>query len=210
MKVLIIKAHPHTTSHSNTLAVLDTFTAAYQQAHPQDELIVRDLFAEPVPPTDGNLFATWGKLAAHQPLTPAEQSDTAKRQALLDEFVGADKYVFASPMYNYALPAELKQYIDVIAIPHATFKYTDHGPVGLLSGKKALHIQAAGGFYHLPDVSQMPDGDFGDPHLRFIMNLFGVTDYTGIYCEGGRTYPDRDAEFLARANEEAQRVAKTF
>jgi len=209
MKVLVIKAHPDT-KNSYTLATLDTFMKAYRQKNPDDEIVTRDLYAEPVPATDNKFFGTWDKQAAGEPLTDAEKADAKKRQELLDEFVSADKYIVASPMYNYALPAELKQYIDVIAIPHATFKYTAQGPVGLLANKKAVHIQASGGFYHIPDVSGMPENDYGDEHLQFIFKLFGVTDYTGIFCEGNRTYPDRADEFLARAQDEAKKVAETF
>ena len=209
MKVLVIKAHPATKT-SYTLATLDTFMTAYRAQNPDDDIVYRDLFAKPVPATDNQFFGTWDKHAAGEPLTSAEQADVKKRQELLDEFVSADKYIVASPMYNYALPAELKQYIDVIAIPHATFKYTAQGPVGLLTNKQALHIHASGGFYHIPDVSGMPDNDYGDAHLKFIFKLFGVTEYTGIFCEGNRTYPDRADEFLTRAQDEAKRVAQAF
>ena len=42
----------------------------------------------------------------------------------------------------------MKQYLDLTAVAHQTFKYTSKGPVDLLEGKKALHIQAAGSEYH--------------------------------------------------------------
>ena len=40
----------------------------------------------------------------------------------------------------------MKAYIDSIAVAGKTFKYTEQGPVGLLTDKKALHIQARGGY----------------------------------------------------------------
>ena len=37
-------------------------------------------------------------------------------------------------MYNFGVPSTLKAYIDHIARAGATFKYTEKGPVGLLTG----------------------------------------------------------------------------
>ena len=61
-------------------------------------------------------------------LSIEEQKTLAIHNQRLDEFLKADKYV---PMYNFFLPAEMKQYIDIIAVPRKTFKYTKEGPVGL-------------------------------------------------------------------------------
>ncbi len=90
-----------------------------------------------------------------------------------DEFVEFDKYVIAAPMWNLSIPSILKTYIDHITIAGKTFKYTENGPVGLLNGKKLVHITARGGLY-----SQGPANSFemGDKYLRTIFSFMGIDE----------------------------------
>ncbi len=80
-------------------------------------------------------------------LTEAQQQKVAAMNTNLETFMNADRYVFVTPMWNFSYPPVVKAYLDNVAIAGKTFKYTENGPVGLLEGKKALHIQATGGVY---------------------------------------------------------------
>jgi FMN-dependent NADH-azoreductase len=81
----------------------------------------------------------------------------------LDQFLEADKVVFVTPMWNFNIPSRVKTYIDNLCIPNKAFKYTENGPVGLIKGKKALHIHATGGVHsHGPGAAM----NFGDPFLK--------------------------------------------
>jgi FMN-dependent NADH-azoreductase len=40
------------------------------------------------------------------------------------------------PMYNFGVPAQLKNWIDAISRAQVTFRYSEKGPEGLLKGKK--------------------------------------------------------------------------
>ena len=91
-----------------------------------EQIVYRDLAANPLP---------------H--LTFAAFADTA----VLDEFLAADTLVIGAPMYNFSLPSQLKAWIDRIAIAGKTFRYTDHGPEGLVKGKRVIIALARGGFY---------------------------------------------------------------
>jgi FMN-dependent NADH-azoreductase len=44
--------------------------------------------------------------------------------------------VLGLPMYNFGLPSTLKAYFDYGARAGVTFRYTEKGAVGLLTGKK--------------------------------------------------------------------------
>lgn len=81
----------------------------------------------------------------------------------LETFMHADRYVFVTPMWNFSYPSVVKAYLDNLAIADKTFKYTENGPVGLLEGKKALHIQATGGVYSEGPYAAV---DFGRNHLK--------------------------------------------
>lgn len=77
-------------------------------------------------------------------------------------------------MYNFNISATLKAWIDLIALVGHTFKYVDHAPVGLLTGKKVYVCVASGG---TPLGSPM---DFATPYLKFIFGILGITDLTFI------------------------------
>ena len=102
------------------------------------ELIERDFSKQPIPHLDG---ARLGAL-----FTPAEARSAEQNQAvafadqLIDELMQADMVVIALPMYNFTIPSMLKAWVDHVARAGVTFQYTDTGPVGLLSGKKAYLV----------------------------------------------------------------------
>ena len=64
---------------------------------------------------------------------------------MLDEFLAADTVVIGAPMYNFAIPSQLKAWIDRIAVAGRTFRYTADGPEGLVSGKSVIVALARGG-----------------------------------------------------------------
>ncbi|KRL81523.1 FMN-dependent NADH-azoreductase [Secundilactobacillus paracollinoides] len=208
-KLLVIMAHPHTETTGKSVQVAQTFITQYQQNHPEDEIVVRDLFTTSVPPLNDETFDAWLKVKYGKTLNSDEETLLAAHSDWLEEFVSADKYVFVNPMYNHFLPAELKSYIDVTAVTRKTFKYTANGPVGLLTGKKALHIQAAGGLYHDPEHPNA-QADLGDSYLDMILNLYGIKDTNKIFIEGCDQMPEQTATILAAANDEATQLAKTF
>ena len=156
-------------------------------------------------------MSAWKHQKAGQELTAEEATLLSRHNEWLTEFMAADKYVFINPMYNLFLPAELKQYIDVMAVPHKTFKYTDHGPVGLIGDRKVVHIQAAGSVYHGPEANPMMTKlDFGDAYLRGIFMLFGVKDFQSIFVEGADQDPTKREAIITAAKEQAAQLARKF
>lgn len=209
-KLLVVKAHPHV-EPSLSLSVGDVFVTAYQKNHPDDDIVIRDLFDSTVPPLNDTTLGAWKHEKAGQALTTKEAALLCRHNEWLSEFMAADKYVFINPMYNLFLPAELKQYIDVMAVPHKTFKYTDHGPVGLIGDRKVIHIQAAGSIYHGPKAnSMMTKLDFGDAYLRGIFMLFGVKNFQSIFVEGADQDPTKREAIITAAKEQAAQLAREF
>jgi len=94
----------------------------------------------------------------------------ALSDALVAELRAADTIVIGAPIYNFAGPASLKLWMDLVARPRETFKYIPDGPVGLLANKKAIVVVASGG---VPVGSQM---DFLTPHIKLFLGFIGITD----------------------------------
>ncbi len=126
---------------------------------------------------------------------------------LCDQFIAADKYVFVTPLWNFSFPPVLKAYIDAVSVAGKTFKYTEQGPVGLLTDKKALHIQARGGIYSEGPAAQM---EMGHRYLNIIMKFYGVPSFEGLFVEGHAAMPDKAQEIKEKAIARAKDLAHTF
>ncbi|NGM80812.1 FMN-dependent NADH-azoreductase [Paenibacillus sp. 7124] len=208
--VLYITAHPHDHHTSYSLAVGEEFIEAYREAHPDDEVIRLDLYKLSVPHIDADVFSGWGKLASgtsFDQLSDDEKAKVGRLGEIVDQYVAADKYVFVSPMWNFSFPPVLKAYIDAVCVAGKSFKYTEQGIIGLLTDKKAIHIQASGGVY-----SEGPAAGFesGHSYLAKIMQFHGVPSFDGIFVEGMAAKPDQAQSIKEAAIEKAKEAAKSF
>jgi len=212
--VLVIKAHPRTANVANSVVIGERFVEAYQRAHPEDQIIVHDLYEEGVPEINSSNLDSWTKLTngtTYQELSVNEQILLSRQQKLQEQFIHADKYVFVSPMYNLFIPNRLKMYLDLVIVSTKTWVEGEHGPEGTLHDKKALHIQSSGGTYHHTDNDFMAKLDLGDSYLKALLGQVGIKDYQGIYCEGNSHRGPEDMaanrELIAK---QAEEVAKEF
>lgn len=206
-RVLYITANPKPVEESFSLRTGKAFLEEYQKVNPQDEIIPLDLYNLDIPLIDADVFTGWGKLAKGEDLSSTEKAKVERIDEITDEFVAADKYVFVTPFWNFFFPPKMKAYIDAICIAGKTFKYTEDGPVGLLNGKKAVHIQARGGFYSEGPAKEL---EFGDRYLRTVLNFLGIKDIQTVVTEGMAYDPSKAEEIVAKAIEHAREVAKRF
>ncbi|MFV3385034.1 FMN-dependent NADH-azoreductase [Pseudomonas sp. NY15364] len=175
------------------------FIANWQAAHPADQVLVRDLAAEPVPHLDATLLGGW--------MTPSEQQSDAEKAALArsnqltDELLAADVLVLAAPMYNFAIPSTLKAWLDHVLRAGVTFKYTETGPQGLLTGKRAFVLTARGGIYAGSGL------DHQEPYLRQALAFIGIHDVQFIHAEGLNLGAEFSEKGLAQAKAKLAEVA---
>ncbi|WP_296230534.1 FMN-dependent NADH-azoreductase [uncultured Pseudomonas sp.] len=175
------------------------FIANWQAAHPADQIQVRDLAAEPVPHLDATLLGGW--------MTPSEQRSDAEKAALArsnqltDELLAADVLVLAAPMYNFAIPSTLKAWLDHVLRAGVTFKYTETGPQGLLTGKRAFVLTARGGIYAGSGL------DHQEPYLRQALAFIGIHDVQFIHAEGLNMGAEFSEKGLAQAKAKLAEVA---
>jgi FMN-dependent NADH-azoreductase len=127
----------------------------------------------------------------------AEQADrVAIDDALIAEIQAADVLVLGVPMYNFGVPAQLKNWIDAIARAKVTFTYSEKGPVGLLTGKKVYVALTRGGLFRdTPADTQVP-------YLKTVLAFLGMTDVQFVYAEG--LAMGAQAEQAALASAQAQ------
>ena len=163
-------------SNGNANQFADRFVAEWIKHHPQQQVVQRNLTAQPVPHLAEETINAF--------FTPPDQRTEQQRAAiklsdeLVAELFAADIIVIGVPMYNFGIPSTLKAYFDHIARAGITFRYTPNGPEGLVNGKKVYIVAARGGSY-----SGTP-GDTQTAYLRNFLGFLGMTDVTFIYAEG--------------------------
>jgi len=160
-----------------------------------DQTITRDL-ATGLPLLDAAWLAANFTLADDR--TDVQRETLALSDTLITEIKQADTIVIGSPVYNFSVPAVLKAWVDQIARVGVTFKYTPNGPVGLLSGKRAIIVIASGGTPVGSDI------DYASGYLKHIMGFIGITDVTIIAADALGN--DADAK-IAAANDDIKQLS---
>ena len=176
MKTLLEIRSSIYSDHGQSSRLADRFVAQWRAANPGDRVIVRDLAKAPVPHIDADRFGAF--IAKPDLRTTEQQAIVGYSDGLIAELKSADVIVLAVPMYNFGVPSTLKAYFDHIARAGVSFRYTDKGPVGLLTGKKAIVFATRGGLYAgTPRDSQTP-------YVRTFLGFLGITDVEFVYAEG--------------------------
>src|ERR1700694_1722831 len=176
----------------------ERFVAGWRRSNPQGRVIVRDLALKPVPHLDAARFGAF--LAEPGERSAAQQAVIEYSDALIDELRRADVIVLGLPMYNFGVPSTLKAYFDHIARAGATFRYTEKGAVGLLTGKKVYVFTARGGLY-----AGTP-GDTQTPYVRDFLAFLGMDDIEFIHAEGLAISEARKQQGIARAHAEMDQL----
>lgn len=161
-------------SHSTRLA--NRLVARLRDADPEATLTVRDLNLAPHPMLDEAALGALFTPASQR--TPEQAARVALDDALIAEIQAADVVVVGVPMYNFGVPAPLKNWIDAVSRVGVTFRYTEKGPEGLLKGKKVYVALTRGGNYrNTPADTQVP-------YLTTVFTFLGLADVRFVYAEG--------------------------
>jgi FMN-dependent NADH-azoreductase len=117
--------------------------------------------------------------------TPGQNELATLADSIIAEAEAADVIVIGAPIYNFGVPGSVKAWMDLIARAGRTFSYSETGPVGHLTGKKAYIVSASGG------VALGSEADFATPHLTLFLGFLGITDITVIDAGGLMADPDK-------------------
>lgn len=159
------------------------FTEQWKATHRGGKVITRDLAKTELPYVE----LPWIMAAYSDPSTHNDEQKTAIQigNDLIAELKTADEYIISTPMYNFAVPARLKGYIDHVVRAGLTFNANPDGSyTGLLTGKKATVIISSSGEYAVGTPTEGYDAE--KPYLRAILGFMGVTDVT--FVQAGSTW----------------------
>lgn len=182
---------------SATLAA--DFIARLRERDSSIQITHRDLGREPIPHLDAARLAAIGTSAAQR--TPEQQQIADEADRLIAELQAADILVLGVPMYNFGIPSPLKAWFDHVARAGVTFRYTEQGPQGLLTGKRAVVFASRGGRHHGQPT------DTQSAYLTTMLGFLGIAAVEFVYAEGLNLGDAARRESLAAANHQIQRLA---
>ena len=191
MRLLRIDSSARRNSVSRHLTA--RFADAWLKEHPEGTVIERDLTTTALPHiTDEWVHAVYSDPAT---LTAEQKRVLQVSDELIDELVQADSIVIGAPMYNFAIPAPLKAWIDQVVRVGKTVLFANSGPQGILKGKKVYVITSRGGAFRPGTPTER--FDYQEPYLRHILAFIGLTDATFIHAENQK--PGAQAEIAKAA-----------
>jgi FMN-dependent NADH-azoreductase len=186
--------------HGQSSQLANQFVAAFHKRRPEAKIVVRDVAAaEPVPHLTAERFGAF--ITKPEERSAAQRAVVAYSDILINELKEAGVVVLGLPMYNFGVPSQLKAYFDHIARAGVTFKYTEKGPAGLLTGKKVYVFAARGGLY-----AGTPT-DTQTSYVRDFLRFLGLADVEFIYAEGLAISPESKEAGHAKAVAEIARLA---
>lgn len=169
---------------------------------PELHIVSRDLGQAPVPHLDLDSATV---LRSGTPANDAQAAALALSDELIAELKAADVIVIGAPMYNFGIPSTLKAWFDYVLRAGQTFRYSEAGPEGLVTGKRAIVVESRGGFYSQGPAQPM---DSQEPHLRTLLGFIGITDVAFVRAEKLGFGPEARDQSVNAAQAELGRVAQ--
>jgi FMN-dependent NADH-azoreductase len=175
------------------------FVNQWRASNPRGIVIERDLARESAPHLDAQGFRAFTLPAAQR--SAADQASVDYSDRLIDELRRADVIALGLPMYNFGVPSTLKAYFDHVARAGVTFRYTQAGSVGMLTGKQGFVFAARGGRYGADDPQAQ--------YVRNFLAFLGIEDVRFVFAEGLALGEDVKRKALAQAYDEIRSLDRT-
>lgn len=163
--------------NSYSMALGNKILEQLKKENPDSEVVERNLVAEDFPHITADKWQAI--ITPEENRTEAQRETIAFQDEVIQELLDADILVIGAPLYNFGIPSQLKAWIDHLAKSGVTFKYTEEGPQGLVSGKKVYIAMSSGGVY-----SENAAYDFVSDYLIKVLGFLGMTDVELIRVEG--------------------------
>ena len=181
--VLIVKAHPLDPQKSYALRALEEFETRFASLYPEDRIEIVDVFEDQIPTLDKPLLEAMAAAKKGEEIASEQAERLERYNAFTQQFLSADKIVVVNPLWNLNVPSQLVSWINTINVAGLTFKYGTEGSIGLVKGKKLLHIQSNGGVY----AGQDPAAQY----IKSIFEFLGFEDIHQVFIEGQSADPSK-------------------
>lgn len=176
--------------------IVQAWTAKHTDTHVEYLDLVQEA------PNHFTMAAMTPRTGQTEGLSAEQVAENAVSEKLVSQFLAADVVVIGAPFYNFSIPTQLKAWIDRLAQPGRTFRYTANGPEGLAAGKTVIIASSRGGVYSTNEAMQALDHQ--ESYLKVVLGFFGITDVRIVRAEGLGLGPDAVAAAFASATQDIQ------
>lgn len=181
---ITVNTKPETMSTSKTVG--RQFVNQFLSRKVEYQLEELDLYADDIPEINHRLFKTRAELVTgkeYDTLSQEDKNDVDRINQLCNQFISADAYVIAAPMWSVTFPARLLRYVDCIVLNNKVIKVSPEETKGLLDDKdrSMVYIQSSGGVY--PKIFS---GKFnhGVDYFHDIFKFLGINKFEKLLVEG--------------------------
>ena len=168
---------------------------AWKASHPATQVSYLDLVADA--PAHFTMDAMAPRTGQTDGLSEAQQRENAVSERLVRQFLAADVVVIGAPFYNFAIPTQLKAWIDRILVAGKTFKYGPTGVEGLAGNKRVIIAISRGGYYGAD--TPMAALEHLETYLRGVFGFIGVRNVEFIPADGIQVGPEHREKAVAGA-----------
>ncbi|WP_195988099.1 NAD(P)H-dependent oxidoreductase [Clostridium sp. D53t1_180928_C8] len=202
-----VNSKPEELSASKTVA--RSFINSFLEKYNDFKVEEVDLYKEHIPRLEYQYFQDRNCVISEEDakkLPEKDQREIRKIRELCDQFISAEMYVIAAPMWSLSFPAPLKEYIDCIVQTDKTISLEKgKKPKGLLNDKKRalVYIESSGG--NIPWVLD-PIMDKGENYIAKIMKVIGIKHIQELKVDGTGTTEEERKNAINKAKEKIESV----
>ncbi|MFA9398703.1 MAG: FMN-dependent NADH-azoreductase [Clostridiaceae bacterium] len=185
-KLLYIPVNSKAEVDSVSKTVGRAFVNKFLERNKDCELMELDLYNEDIPEINHKYFKGRAETVSGPEYDALSQEDKMvvdRINQLCDQFISADYYVIAAPMWSVMFPSRLKRYIDCIILLDKVIKVSPEEVKGLLDDKerKMVYIQSSGGEYPMLFSSKF---NHGVNYFHDIFKFLGIKKFEKLMVEG--------------------------
>lgn len=189
-------------NNSASRKLTQQIVSAWVAKHADTQVEYLDLVAHA--PNHFTVTAMAPRTGQTEDLSAEQIAENAVSEKLVSQFLAADVVVMGAPFYNFSIPTQLKAWIDRIAQPGRTFRYTANGPEGLAKGKTVIVASSRGGVYSTTEAMQALEHQ--ESYLKVVLGFFGITDVRFVRAEGLGLGPEAVAAAFEQAANDVKAV----
>lgn len=202
-KLLYITANSKEEQKSSSKTVGRKLVNAIMKNNSDIDFEELDLYKEHIPQLKGCYFESRSAIVsdeAKSKLSKEEQNEVQTIENLCNQFLDADIYVLAAPMWSLSFPAPVKEYIDCIIQAGKTIEFEKNKPHGLLGNKHRVFIYVQSSGANIPWIIR-PALNKGLNYVQDIMKFIGIDAFYELLVDGTGTTEDERMQAIEKANE---------
>lgn len=208
-KLLYISVNSKPENLSSSKMVARKFINKFLERNGNFKVEEVDLYKEHIPRLEYQYFKDRNCVITEEDakkLPEKDQKEIRKIRNLCDQFISAQMYVIAAPMWSLSFPAPLKEYIDCIVQEEKTISFEKgKKPKGLLDDKEraVVYIQSSGG--NIPWILD-PIMDKGENYVAQIMKAMGIKNVQELNVDATGTTEEERENAIREAEEKIDSI----